>query len=101
MLTNQQITFVVEVLYKARTDKQVKLRLGTRQRARLLEAINADKLDKTDYRYVWVNEARQEIFKTLRSEAVRFDSAHPHDSISVADFVDVIESVLLVLKTHN
>jgi hypothetical protein len=100
-LTHEQIQGVVSVIYKARTDKQVKLRFGLRQRQAMMDAIKNNKPDTSDYRYRWIAEVRNEIIRLLGSEADRFNAKYPHDSISVQDFIDVIDSTSILLKAAN
>lgn len=100
-MSPEQISAVVQILTKARTDKQVKLRFGFRQRVQLVEAIRNNSVDKDSYRYRWISEARNNVIKTLGESADKFNKEHTHDAISVQDFMDVIESVLLVLRASN
>lgn len=100
-LTPAQVSFAVEVLYKARTDKQVKLRFGARKRDALVQAYATDRVNKEDYRYVWIKEARNRIVQILGQEGERLNKEHPYDYASVGDFIDILESALLLLKAHN
>lgn len=101
MLTDAQTQFVTDVLFKARTDQQVKLRLGLRLRQKLVESIGTATIDKEHYRYKWLTETRNKVIELLGSEAKAFNVQHPHDAISVSDLIDVTESALLVLKANS
>lgn len=98
--TKEQLQSIVSVLYKARTDKQVKLRFGLRQRQNMLDSIRNN--THTDlYRYRWLVETRTEIIKMLGENAEKFNARYRHDSMSVQDFIDILESTLLLLKAAN
>lgn len=101
-LTSQQIQAAVSVIYKARTDSQVKLRFGSRHRAGIIEKMGAqDDSFKDDYRYRWLKETRNRLVQELANAAKEFQTINKHDIISVNDMIDVAESLLSVLKSNQ
>ena len=101
-LTQKQIETTVSIIYKARTDTMVKLRFGARRRQSIIEAMKAnDESYKTDYRYMWLKEARNQLVQSLGDLAKQFQAKNPHDIISVTDMVDVAEALLVVLKDNQ
>jgi hypothetical protein len=102
-LTSEQIQTAVSVIYRARTDEQVKLRFGTRQRSRMLELMSAkDESYKDMYRYRWLKESRNKLVEYLSKElATEFNRTYKHDAISIADLIDVAESIVLLLKANQ
>ena len=97
-MSPEQIASTVAIIHKARTDQQVKLRFGVRKRSALAVAIKAGTIDPEDYRYKWIKSARDSVIDSLGVSAEAFNARHPHDSISVNDFIDVLNSVLLQIK---
>ena len=97
-MSPEQINAVVQILTKARTDQQVKLRFGARKRMQLAKDIKDGTIDTADYRYQWVKQARNSIIDTLGAQAESFNAKYPHDSISVNDFIDVLNSVLMQIQ---
>jgi hypothetical protein len=94
-MSDPSIDAALKVIHKARTDQQVKLRFGTRQRQRVfLEGT----IDRDHYRYKWVVDTRTEMVKLLGQAAKDFAAKHPYDCISLQDFLDVSESLLKVLR---
>lgn len=100
-LTPAQIQSVVSVIYKARTDQQVKLRFGIRKRTKMIETIGTPDLDKEDYRYKWLTTTRNAVIEFLGNKAKEFGINFPHDAVSVKDLSDVVESVVFLLKSHD
>lgn len=97
-MSPEQTQAVVRILTKARTDQQVKLRFGARKRIQLSKDIKEGTIDTNDYRYQWVKESRNAIIDTLGTSAEQFNAKYPHDCISVNDFIDVLNSVLLQIQ---
>lgn len=97
-MSPEQIAAVVKIITKARTDQQVKLRFGARKRTQLAKDIKDGTINTSDYRYLWVKEARNAIIDSLGASAEAFNAKYPHDSISVNDFIDVLNSVLLQIQ---
>lgn len=100
-LTASQISNVVAILYKARTDQQVKLRFGARKRLAILKAIRDETVNKDDYRYQWIKTTRDKILKLLSVESAAFNQTYGHDAISLEDMVDVAESVAILLRNYD
>lgn len=98
-MTEAQTKAAVAVIFKARTDQFVKLRFGFRKRQALSDAFANNTLDKEDYRYKWLKHTRNQLVEFLRQKSEEFNTEYPHDKISLHDFVDVAESLVLVLKS--
>ncbi len=103
-MSPEQIDKVIGVLYKARTEYQVRLRYGLRHRQRLIETIQAHQPtdDPAPYlrhpRYVWVKETREALLNLMGERAKAYSQARPHDAISVADMTDTVEGMMMWLQ---
>lgn len=98
-LSRAQIAKVVEILFHARTDPQVKLRFGARKRERLSAALKAGgKINTDDYRYKWLKDTRSMLLAVLEKQAVALNTQAPWDQASVGDLVDCAQAVIYLLK---
>lgn len=97
-MSPEQIASTISIIHKARTDQQVKLRFGVRKRHQLAKDIKNNTVDPEDYRYKWIKSARDSVIDALGASAEQFNAKYPHDSISVNDFIDVLNSVLLQIN---
>jgi hypothetical protein len=88
---------VVRVLLNARTDTAVRLRIGARQRHALAESFKTGEPDRENYRYKWLSETRDGMLEILSKASISFKEQHPYDCISVADMIDVANSLLATL----
>lgn len=100
-MSPEQINAAVQILTKARTDQQVKLRFGARKRHRMATALNGGVIDKDDYRYQWIKQSRDLVIRTLGESAERFNEKYPFDCISVSDFLDVLNSAILAIRSQQ
>lgn len=104
-MSPEQLDGIINVLYKARTDHQVRLRFGVRHRHGLIEAIQAadpKATEPADYikhpRYQWVKSTRELLLNTMGEQAKNYTKDRPYDAISLADMTDVVEGMLMWLK---
>lgn len=98
-LSPAQIQKVVEILTSARMDKQVKLRFGYRQRDAMVAKMKANEtMDPTDHRYAWLKETRDGLVAYLGTQGHKFNTANPHDCVSLQDFLDALNSTMLLVK---
>ena len=67
----------------------------------MIEAIKKNEIDKDDYRYKWLMSTRNQVITTLRKAAEDSNAQNPHDCISVQDFSDAVEAVLLVIRANS
>lgn len=54
-----------------------------------------------DYRYDWLKAARDTVIDALGKKGKEFNDEHPHDAISLQDFVDVLNSCLLLIQAKE
>lgn len=104
-MSPEQLDGIINVLYKARTDQQVRLRFGVKHRVGLVEAINAadpKSQEPAAYlqhpRYQWVKKTREAVLELMGAKAKEYSAERPFDAISLADMEDVTEGVLMWLK---
>lgn len=99
-MSPEQIKAVTEVLYKARTDQQVKLRFGVRNRLELVAAIRNGKSE--DYashpRFQWVKNTKDAAIQLMNEKSKEYALTRPHDAISLQDMIDCAEALLNTLR---
>lgn len=80
-------------------DKQVKLRFGYRQRDVMVAKMKANEtIDPTDHRYAWLKETRDGLVAFLGAQGTKFNAENLHDCVSLQDFVDALNSAVLLVK---
>lgn len=92
-MTDEQITQVSLILYRAVTDQKVKLAFGSRKRTENREALEKG-TPLENYRMDWLRESRGKCVSFLQQLAAEFNRDHPHDCASVQDLMDVLSSTI-------
>jgi hypothetical protein len=98
MFTQAQLRKTSEILYHTVTSKDVKLRYGLSKRAEIMAALKrGEKVG--GYRVQFILRARNAIVDTLMEVGQEFNTANPHDLVSLQDFGDVLTTTLKQLHT--
>jgi hypothetical protein len=101
-MNQAQIQKVVEILISARMDQQVKLRFGLRKRDAMAVALRAGgTFDDSNYRYKWLKETRDKLIELVQAEGKQFDKDHPHDAVSLQDYIDALNSGILLIRARQ
>jgi len=96
-LTEDQVQFMANVLYRVRTDPAIKMQYGRMKRLEIKAALDRGE-NVSNYRTDWIYDVRSKMIDLLEEEAKRFNETYPHDRISGADLMDVVANLIDLLN---
>ena len=95
--TNEQLVDAAVSLYGTVTNSQLKVDFGSRLREANRKMLE-DGITPENYRMEYLKEARLECIDLLQKMSVDFGGRYMHDSLSVQDFVDILNSTVYMLR---
>ena len=94
-----QCKYAASVFYRYVTSKETRLKNGAKLRQKIKTAATKGK-KLNNYRTEWFKGLSDDVLRLMIKSSEKFNNTHFNDMISTNDFLDILESLTLRIKTQ-